>query len=657
MSAASIQSGSSDSRQGGILEYVNSSMGSFYEAPRNTSEANDAAATTATRRGGSELDSLPGAHVVEMNAKDEAGIHAWLQGDDEGDGEKNKDKADRAGTAASKLDGGSGSGSGGSGRRGSVRLRRTASMTENMSKAAKARIAQHGKFRAEMREFMDDPYSSISAMGFAVFICLVIVTSVVFFCLETVDAYQNWGGLEVGEYVFNIIFTVEYFVRCYMADEIKSVFGDIFMYIDFVAVAPFWLEKGLASSSERRGQEEDFLNVLKAFRCLRLLKLVRQYRDSVVLVRAFAMSAAALVAPFFFLTIAVVLLATVCFFAEESYYPGRTFQNIPEAIWFMVVTMTTVGYGDVTPRSTPGRLLAGFASLFGVIFLSMPIAIVGNNFVNTWAGKEKVVFVERLRHLLNRSSLRVTDVKNIFNQMDSEGKGEIGLEEFHAALKSLKINIGDHEIHLLFKDIDDDNSGTVSVDEFISLIFPDMDEDEIKSLCEAEEAEDAAREETRAASPLSSPLSVLGRKFPLGAPKSPFKNEVGDVGRRAEGDGGARETEGGRRERRTSRSVESQLAERVRRASRADVRASSHSRGLFSFSEGAEHSEQVSTHRLSSNAQGRHGPSHAEWLHEQDRIQRENAAILENQTRIMATLEAITGRLSSLESKVAAIRL
>ena len=112
----------------------------------------------------------------------------------------------------------------------------------------------------------------------------------------------------------------------------------------------------------------------------------------------------------------------------------------------MVVTMTTVGYGDVTPISTGGRLLAGFASLFGVIFLSMPIAIVGNNFVNTWAGKERVVFVERLRHLLHRSSLRVTDVKTIFHQMDVEGKGEIGLQEFRNALESLKINISDHEV-------------------------------------------------------------------------------------------------------------------------------------------------------------------------------------------------------------------
>ena len=60
------------------------------------------------------------------------------------------------------------------------------------------------------------------------------------------------------------------------------------------------------------------------------------------------------------------------------------FHSIPHAIWFMLVTMTTVGYGDVSPNTEMGRMITVLAMVFGVLFLSMPLAIVGNNFCNIW---------------------------------------------------------------------------------------------------------------------------------------------------------------------------------------------------------------------------------------------------------------------------------
>ena len=147
-------------------------------------------------------------------------------------------------------------------------------------------------------------------------------------------------------------------------------------------------------------------------------------------VKAIRSSAYALGVPFFFLGVAVVLFATLVFYLERlevmsniiscdrptictgldlTYGVDKqtcdglclpdgyelVFASIPEAIWFMVVTMTTVGYGDVSPTSTVGKIIASMGAVFGVLFLAMPLAIVGENFTSIWGDKEKVLVQAR----------------------------------------------------------------------------------------------------------------------------------------------------------------------------------------------------------------------------------------------------------------------
>ena len=90
------------------------------------------------------------------------------------------------------------------------------------------------------------------------------------------------------------------------------------------------------------------------------------------------------------------------------------FHSIPHAIWFMLVTMTTVGYGDVSPNTAAGKFITVLAMVFGVLFLSMPLAIVGNNFCVIWDDKERVIFIEKfkehflkVRHNHNHNVIRI----------------------------------------------------------------------------------------------------------------------------------------------------------------------------------------------------------------------------------------------------------
>jgi hypothetical protein len=204
------------------------------------------------------------------------------------------------------------------------------------------------------------------------------------------------------EIIFNTIFTIELVVRVLLYADPRLVL-DITLWCDFLAIAPFYIE--LATGKP--------IDVLKALRMLRLLKLSRQYDGSIVIVRALKGSMGALGVPMFFLLVAVIIFAAFVFYLESESSPthhfiitnstatGTTseaaFNSIPQAIWFMLVTMTTVGFGDVSPNSNLGKFITSVAMIFGIIQLAMPLAIVGNNFVEVWDDRQRVIFIEKFK--------------------------------------------------------------------------------------------------------------------------------------------------------------------------------------------------------------------------------------------------------------------
>jgi hypothetical protein len=152
-----------------------------------------------------------------------------------------------------------------------------------------------------------------------------------------------------------------------------------------------------------------------------------------VLINSITEAMAALAIPFFFLGIFVLLFASMMFFIEgqrgtQSMNDGHfydedgvamTFRNIPHTMYFMMVTMTTTGYGDQYPSTTPGKLLAAIAAVFGILFLAMPLTIVGNSFYNNWNSflakqeKERVrkEMLKRRREYTRRT-LMSSDLRN-----------------------------------------------------------------------------------------------------------------------------------------------------------------------------------------------------------------------------------------------------
>ena len=261
---------------------------------------------------------------------------------------------------------------------------------------------------------------------------------------------------------------------------------DVYLYFDVAAVAPFWIV--LIAGSGTDSDSNSAITLLKALRMLRLLKLSRQYDGSLVIYRALKISLSALGVPFYFLAVAVTLFATLLYYLEETaasmsgacgeqnpnFEPA--FRSIPHAIWFMLVTMTTVGYGDVWPKTDLGRAVTGMAMIFGVLFLSMPLAIVGNNFVSIWDDRKRLVFVEKFKKSFNRlEGITRAELIQAIEEMDADGSGTISFAELRTFMHKLKLRMSLPAMRQLWTALDKHNSGEIDCKDFAQLFFEDED--------------------------------------------------------------------------------------------------------------------------------------------------------------------------------------
>ena len=136
---------------------------------------------------------------------------------------------------------------------------------------------------------------------------------------------------------FNIVFTIELVTRLAISTSMADLLSNVYLYFDFFAVVPFWIE--LFPVVAKGGG--DSLNIMKALRILRLLKLARQFQGSVILAKAIQLSLQALMVPLFFLLLACLLFASFIYYLELEAVEGDdgslmrepAFNSIPHALY------------------------------------------------------------------------------------------------------------------------------------------------------------------------------------------------------------------------------------------------------------------------------------------------------------------------------------
>ena len=204
---------------------------------------------------------------------------------------------------------------------------------------------------------------------------MVIVYSIITLTLETLPdlSLSQRRFFEISEVVCVSIFSVEYLTRLFKSsDKLKFVFS--FMgVIDLISILPFYLNLGSGSRA---------LRIIRLFRIFRLLKLARYNKAISRFHQAFISVKEELVL-FFLASFFLIYLVSVGIYYFENEAQPQTFQSIIHSFWWSVVTLTTVGYGDVYPVTIGGKIFTFFVLMIGVGIITIPAGLIATAMMKT----------------------------------------------------------------------------------------------------------------------------------------------------------------------------------------------------------------------------------------------------------------------------------
>lgn len=207
---------------------------------------------------------------------------------------------------------------------------------------------------------------------FDVILLYVILVSIVLVMLESVQSYNLAYGdfFNVFEWFFTLFFTFEYITRLWISRKPLNYVFSFFGIIDLIAVIPTYLTLFYVGGS--------YLVVVRAVRLLRvfrILKLSRQISESRVIVTALVASRHKIIVFLGAVLTLAVIMGTLMYMIEGG---ENGFDNIPRSIYWAIVTITTVGYGDITPGTVFGQSIAALLMLMGYAIIAVPTGIVSS---------------------------------------------------------------------------------------------------------------------------------------------------------------------------------------------------------------------------------------------------------------------------------------
>jgi voltage-gated potassium channel len=209
-----------------------------------------------------------------------------------------------------------------------------------------------------------------AARAFDLALIFVILVSVVSVILESIPAFNARFGtiLHQAEWVITIIFTIEYIARIWSHPKPLKYIFSFYGVIDFMAIIPTYLDlifAGAMSLAVIRG--------LRLLRIFRILKITRYSREGRIIVEALKASRVKILVFLFAVVVIVLVIGTLMYLIEGE---SSGFTSIPAGIYWAIVTLTTVGFGDITPMTTFGKFIASFVMIMGYGIIAVPTGIV-----------------------------------------------------------------------------------------------------------------------------------------------------------------------------------------------------------------------------------------------------------------------------------------
>lgn len=215
--------------------------------------------------------------------------------------------------------------------------------------------------------------------AFDVALLILIAASVLTVMLESVEPLQKKYAeiFTIVEWVFTIFFTIEYLLRLYCVLRPMKYATSFFGIVDLLAVLPSYLALVLPTAQ--------YFLIIRAFRLIRIFRIFKMahfIKEGDIIIQALRSSRAKITVFLTFVSLLVIIIGAIMYLIEGGENDG--FSSIPRGIYWSIVTLTTVGYGDITPQTELGQLISAVVMIMGYAIIAVPTGIVSAEFVKEY---------------------------------------------------------------------------------------------------------------------------------------------------------------------------------------------------------------------------------------------------------------------------------
>jgi voltage-gated potassium channel len=236
--------------------------------------------------------------------------------------------------------------------------------------ALKKEYKKRNKLREQLHEVIFEADTPVGKI-FDITLLVLIFGSVIAVMLETVPSFQaqHRQTLYILEWIFTIFFTLEYILRIYVVRRPSKYIFSFFGLVDLLSIIPTYVSIFIVGT-----QSLLIIRALRLLRVFRIFKLVNFTRQGQIILLALRNSRPKIAIFMFFVILMVCIFGSVMYLVEGGGDGG--FDSIPRSVYWAIVTLTTVGYGDISPQTPLGQFLASIVMIMGYAVIAVPTGIV-----------------------------------------------------------------------------------------------------------------------------------------------------------------------------------------------------------------------------------------------------------------------------------------